>query len=118
MKNSSIIDIGTGSGCIAISLAHHLPEFDIIATDVSSDALELAKQNSSNNEIENIRFLHHDILKANSFPVKNVDIIVSNPPYVSKQEMNDLPVEIKNYEPEIALTDYDSGLLFNERIFS
>jgi len=118
MKNPSIIDIGTGSGCIAISLAHHLPDCKITATDVSQEALDLAQLNSSTNRITNINLLNHDILTAKNFPLETVDIIVSNPPYVAANEMIDLPDEIKNYEPEIALTDYKSGLIFYEKILS
>jgi release factor glutamine methyltransferase len=118
MKKPSIIDIGTGSGCIAISLAHHLPDCKIDATDVSQGALDLAQLNSSRNKTDNISFMIHDILTAKKLPFKTVDIIVSNPPYISTDEMNDLPDEIKNYEPEIALTDYKSGLIFYKKILS
>jgi release factor glutamine methyltransferase len=118
IQNPSIIDIGTGSGCIAVSLAHHITDSQITATDVSNEALDLAKSNASLNEINNLDFIHHDILNEEKLPVKNIDIIVSNPPYVSATEMNDLPQVIKNFEPEIALTDYDSGLQFYEKILS
>lgn len=118
IKNPSIIDIGTGSGCIAISLAHHLADCIITATDVSQEALDLAQINSSTNEINNINFLNHDILSEKKIRLEKVDIIVSNPPYISKSEMKDLPDEIKNYEPEIALTDFKSGLIFYEKILS
>ena len=57
-------------------------------------------------------------MEANSFPLDTIDIIISNPPYVSAVEMNDLPDEIKNYEPELALTDYKSGLDFYDKILS
>lgn len=118
MKNPSLIDVGTGSGCIAISLAHFIPDSKIIATDVSMPALKIARQNSIDNKVDNVNYILHNILETDKLPVKSIDIIVSNPPYVSKKEMIDLPGEIKDFEPEIALTDYDSGLLFYEKILS
>jgi len=118
IKNPSILDIGTGSGCIAISLEHYLQNSEITATDISKDALDLAQSNASINGITKIDFIHHDILTAEILPVKSVDIIVSNPPYVSTNEMSELPKEIRNFEPEIALTDYKSGMLFYEKILS
>ena len=123
VKNSkseilSIVDIGTGSGCIAISLAHYLPQCKITATDISQDALELAKINAADNNTNHVNFLKHDILSTKIFPLETVDIVVSNPPYVSINEMNGLADEIKKYEPEIALTDFKAGILFYEKILS
>ena len=117
-ENISIIDIGTGSGCIAISLAHYLTDCKIIATDISQEALNLAKNNATANKTNNVNFLKHDILMASKFPVESIDIIVSNPPYISVAEMNDLPNEIKNFEPEVALTDNKNGILFYDKILS
>ncbi len=117
-ENISIIDIGTGSGCIAISLAHYLTDCKIIATDISQEALNLAKNNATANKTNNVNFLKHDILMASKFPVDSIDIIVSNPPYISVAEMNDLPNEIKNFEPEVALTDNKNGILFYDKILS
>jgi release factor glutamine methyltransferase len=118
IKNPFILDVGTGSGCIAISLAYHLPDSLITATDVSVDALGVAESNAKQNEIENISFLHHDIFAGDGFQAEKLDIIVSNPPYVSAEEMDELPEEIKNHEPSVALTDFKSGLLFYEQILS
>jgi release factor glutamine methyltransferase len=115
----TIWDVGTGSGCIAISLAHFWPECSIIATDVSLPAISIAKKNAQNNQInDNIKFFHHDILKDKLIKEKNVDVIVSNPPYVSIEEFSMLSPEIRNYEPGIALTDYGNGLLFYKKILS
>jgi len=118
IKNPSIIDIGTGSGCIAISLARYIKDCKITATDISKEALDLAKSNASSNATDNIDFINHDILNTEKLPLKNVDTIVSNPPYVSTNEMSELPKEIRNFEPEIALTDYKTGLQFYEKILS
>lgn len=110
-----IIDIGTGSGCIAISLAKHLPFSKVMAIDISDKALEMAEVNAKLNNIDNIEFQKVDIL--NSFPLfkERFDIVVSNPPYVSLSEFDSLQPEIMNYEPKMAVTDYDNGLVFYSR---
>lgn len=114
----SIVDIGTGSGCIAISLTHYLPQCRITATDISQDALDLAQNNAADNNNNQVKFLKHDILSSRNFPIETTDIVVSNPPYVSIDEMSGLPDEIKRFEPEIALTDYNVGIRFYEKILS
>jgi len=118
-KGCWIWDIGTGSGCIAISLAHHWPECHLLATDVSKEALEIAIKNAEiNNTISKIDFLQHDILCDES-PIKNtIDIIISNPPYISLEEYKNLDPEIRQFEPEIALTDFGSGTIFYHKILS
>ncbi|HPI19813.1 MAG TPA: peptide chain release factor N(5)-glutamine methyltransferase [Candidatus Kapabacteria bacterium] len=122
IKNTSkenkyrILDIGTGSGCIAIALAKHLPNSEIIAIDISKEAISLAKENSSLNNTKNAKFFQYDIFKGIEAKEK-FDIIVSNPPYISKSEYLELDDTVKNYEPKIALTDESDGLQFY-RLFS
>jgi release factor glutamine methyltransferase len=114
-----ILDIGSGSGNIAIALAVHLPHSKIISTDISEDALRVAKENSEQLNVSGrIKFIRHDILKndLNNFPV--FDIVVSNPPYVSKENYSTIQKEIKNFEPSIAVTDYNDGLTFYRAISS
>ena len=77
----SILDIGTGTGCIAISLAKHLPNSKVYALDISEKALEVAKENAVNNNV-NVTFIHDDILSLKNNIETKFDIIVSNPPYV------------------------------------
>ena len=113
-QTESILDIGTGTGCIAIALALKLKNCAIEAVDSSREALDLAKKNTKlNNVVENITFKKLDIL--NDTICNKYDIVVSNPPYVSKQDYEVLPKEIKNYEPKDALTDMDDGLKFYRR---
>ena len=114
-----IWDIGTGSGCIAVSLAKYWQESLIFATDISQDALDLAKSNAENFLVaEKIRLYKHDIF-SDPFPFdEKIDIVVSNPPYISKTELNEIDDEIKNYEPIVALTDNNNGIRFYERILS
>ncbi len=117
-ENLTILDIGTGSGNIAVSLAHNLPGSGITATDISKEALELAEKNAVMNKVENqIKFIQHDILKSDSI-VESFDIIVSNPPYVSVKDFEELRPELKVYEPRHALTDDSDGLIYYRAIIS
>lgn len=109
----NILDIGTGSGNIPIALAYHLPNAQIIATDISAEALTLAQENASEHNLsDRIRFMQHNIVKADmdNFPL--LDLVVSNPPYVSVVNYSSLQKEIKDYEPRAALTDESDGLSF------
>ena len=94
------MDIGTGSGCIAISLAKNLPNAKVSALDISSDALEVAKENAKLNNVS-IDFIHADIFEYKS--EKKYDVIVSNPPYVLESEKLLMKKNVLDYEPEIAL---------------
>jgi release factor glutamine methyltransferase len=108
----SILDIGTGSGCIAIALKKHYSSALIHALELSEDALQTAKENATMNEVE-IGFEQSDIL--NDFPKGKYDIIVSNPPYVSEKEKEEMRPNVLKYEPHLALFSADP-LLFYERI--
>ncbi|MBN2424180.1 MAG: peptide chain release factor N(5)-glutamine methyltransferase [Calditrichaceae bacterium] len=119
----SIIDIGTGSGCIAVSLARLIPRSAVYAVDVSLDALKIAQENAvTNQDLENtplpIQFFPYDVFSdwPENLP-KKFDILVSNPPYIAQSEMPALPEEVLHHEPEIALCDGADGLKFYQRIF-
>jgi len=110
-----IVDVGTGSGAIAVVLAHELLEAAVTATDVSAAALKVARENAQRNSVaERIRFLEGDLLE----PVagERFDIVVSNPPYVSVGDRESLAVEVREYEPEQALFAGADGLDVYERI--
>ena len=100
LNRKEILDIGTGSGCVAISLAKNLSNAKVTALDISSDALEVAKENAKLNNV-NIEFIHADIFDYQSD--KKYDIIVSNPPYVTELEKILMNQNVLNFEPEIAL---------------
>lgn len=111
-KGEIIVDIGTGAGNIAVSLAGELPQARILATDISSPPLETAQMNASRHKATNIAFL-----KGNLFlPLKRLglegkcDFIISNPPYVSEAQWETLPEEIRLYEPKKALVSGKTGL--------
>ena len=112
----NILDIGTGSGCIAISLAKLLSNVKIIATDISSSALKIAQRNALLNNLDDkIKFINSDLFTSYELRFTNYDIIVSNPPYIPASEIEVLQAEIK-YEPRIALDGGKNGLDFYRRI--
>lgn len=104
-----ILDIGTGSGCIAVSLAKHLPNAKIYALDLSEKAIETAKQNAKINNVE-VTFIEADILKTQAIEDLKFDIIVSNPPYVRDQEKLLMKPNVLDHEPHLALfvRDHDA----------
>ena len=100
LDGKEILDIGTGSGCIAISIAKNLPNSKVSALDISNDAIEVAKENAKLNNV-NIEFINADIFEYQSD--KKYDFIVSNPPYVLESEKILMKQNVLNYEPELAL---------------
>jgi release factor glutamine methyltransferase len=107
------VDVGTGSGAIAVALAHKLPQASVTAIDLSEPALAVARENAVNNGVE-IRILEGDLLA----PVagERFDIVVSNPPYVPSSERETLSVEVREFEPELALFAGDDGLEVYRRL--
>ncbi|WP_461533537.1 peptide chain release factor N(5)-glutamine methyltransferase [Sinomicrobium sp.] len=115
-RGLSILDIGTGSGCIAIALAKNLPEAKVTAIDVSEKALDIARTNARANGAE-INFLCQDILNTDKLPGEKMDIVVSNPPYVRNLEAGEMKDNVLNYEPHTALfVADDNPLIFYEKI--
>ena len=109
-ENIYILDMGTGSGCISISLKHNLPSSNIFALDISKEALSIAKKNALDNKT-NITFIESDMT---TYKDKLYDVIISNPPYISYEEpIMDL---VKNNEPHLALYAKDNGLYFYKKI--
>lgn len=119
--NLSILEIGTGSGCISIALGKKLDElemkYNIVAIDISKDALDVAAYNLEKIEGSNekISFVEKDIFEIDTFN-KDIDYIVSNPPYIPYIEFEGLNEEVNKYEPTISLTDYKDGLTFYRKI--
>lgn len=111
-----ILDIGTGSGCIAISLALELPGSSVMALDVSEEALSLAKENAEELQAD-VHFIRANILEENPPEVKSLDILVSNPPYVREEEAELMQPNVLEWEPHLALfVKNDDPLLFYHRI--
>ncbi len=115
ITNPKILDIGTGSGCIAIALAKNKPQAEVFAIDISEKALETAQTNAQENKVV-VHFEKRDILKS-TFSDRKYDIIVSNPPYVRELEKKEINKNVLNYEPHKALfvTD-DNPLIFYDKI--
>ena len=109
-----ILDIGTGSGCIAIALAQSLEEAKVLGIDVSKDALALAKENAVLNQTQ-VVFQEVDILQALPRIDQRFDIVVSNPPYIAPEEKDHLQAEVALFDPALALFDESDGLTFYHR---
>jgi release factor glutamine methyltransferase len=116
MAEPSLIDIGTGSGAIAVALAKRLPAAKVTATDLSTDALEVARRNAAKHGVaERIRFLHGDLFAP--LPAgETFDFILSNPPYIASEEIASLPAGVRDYEPHTALDGGPGGYAVFDRL--
>lgn len=112
----SICDIGTGSGAIAISLAHYLPQARVFACDISGQALETARDNAARLQVE-VEFREGDLLSPFFDKTNYFDLIVANLPYIPWEEYQELDSGIKNYEPQIALLAPGDGLDIYRRLW-
>ena len=113
LSHPRILEVGTGSGCISISIALMRGDAKILSIDISQNALNKAQENSDYHKTNNVKFLNLDFLK--EIPSDRFDIIVSNPPYIPLEEMKNIMIDVKEHEPEIALTDFNDGLVFYDR---
>ena len=113
LSRPKVLEVGTGSGCIAIAIGSARKDAKILSIDISTSALEIAKNNVRVNKISNVTFSKLDFMKET--PKGEYDLIVSNPPYISKYEMNTIMSDVSHYEPHIALTDNEDGLEFYRR---
>ncbi len=110
-----ILDVGTGSGCIAVTLCAEIPELTCDAVDIDPKALELARENARRHTVaERIHFIPLDILREP--PPAVYDVIVSNPPYLTDSELQETGPEVRDFEPGCALSDGADGLVFHRRL--
>lgn len=115
-ESISILDLCTGSGAIAVSLAHFLPNARVLATDISDDTLTVAKTNAEINKVQNrVSFIKADALIKTDFG-QRFDILVSNPPYIESAVIPTLDKDVKDFEPIKALDGGDDGLIFYKNI--
>lgn len=113
-----IVDVGTGSGCMAVTLAREIGDARVMATDISMAALRVAQRNAARyGLLERIKFVACDLLTALA-EAPHADFIISNPPYVVEREMATLQREVRDWEPHVALTDFADGLNFYRRLLS
>ena len=113
IDSPNILDVGTGSGCIAITLGLEISSANVLGVDISMDALTIANKNKKKLFAGDVSFEQIDILKR--IPVDKYDILISNPPYITKDEISSIDTDIKDFEPIIALTDNKDGLTFYRR---
>lgn len=114
-----ILDIGIGSGNISIALLKNLPEATAVGIDISKDAIELAELNAkANSVLERLNLIQFNILDNDINIFEKFDLIVSNPPYISESEFENLEPELKVFEPSNSLTDYSDGYKFYRTIIS
>ena len=116
-QSPKILDLGTGSGALAISVAKEVPQARFWATDLSAAALSLARRNAERHGVsDRIEFIPGELWD----PIINLDItfdiIISNPPYITSEEYNDLAPEVRDYEPRLALDGHEGGMYFIEKI--
>lgn len=123
----NVLDIGTGSGAIAISLGKEVTNSKIVGLDISLNALEVAKKNKELNKVDNVEFYYSDLFEIfknikeekallEGITIRKFDLIVSNPPYIPLNEYEELMPEVKNHEPKGALTDGGDGYFFYDKI--
>jgi len=118
LRTPAVLDLGTGSGCIAVSLAHLKKDAHVTATDISPDALDVARRNAAKHGVaERMTFLQGDLFAALP-PESNFDLIVSNPPYIAQSEFASLAPDVRDHEPRLALDGGPDGLAFYRRIAS
>ena len=112
--HDQVLDIGTGSGAIAISMKLLRKDLDVYATDISAEALEIARQNASYLDAE-VHFIHTDLYPLTS---QRYALIVSNPPYINASDYQNLDAKVRDYEPKLSLYARDDGLEYYRRIIS
>lgn len=109
----TVLDIGTGSGAIAISIAKYCKDVNVLAVDINKNALDMANKNANLNNVSNISFLQSDLFDK---VVDNFDMIVSNPPYIKTEDISTLDTNVKDFEPILALDGGEDGLDFYKKI--
>lgn len=112
----NVLDLCTGSGCLALAIAKHHEKSDVVGTDFSLKTLEYARENARINGIRNVTFLQGDLYEP--LRGRRFDIIVSNPPYIKREDIDNLAPEIKGWEPVEAVDGGEDGLHFYKRIIS
>jgi release factor glutamine methyltransferase len=114
-KKLRVLDLCTGSGCIILSIAKKFPENDFIGIDSSNFAIQIAKKNKKLLNVENVEFVKEDMF---NLKINNIDLLVCNPPYLAKEEMESLDHSVKKHDPENALTDFEDGTSYYKFLIS
>jgi len=115
-QGGTVVDIGTGAGPIALSIADERPDVRVIATEISDDALEWARKNRDELGLD-VELIHCDLFEGLANELRRaIDVVISNPPYISENERSSLPTEVADHEPDVALFAARDGLEIFERI--
>jgi release factor glutamine methyltransferase len=118
-KIRRVVDLGTGTGCIAISMAKVFPEIEFYAVDICGAALQVAKTNVETHGLTNVHLVEADIRAADFWPlVSSMDLIIANPPYIGENEKSDLSKAVVDFEPHKALFAENAGLYYYELILA
>src|SRR6056297_1354468 len=116
-RHIKALDIGTGSGAIAISLGYYCRNAEVLGIDINPKAIEVAKRNVKNNDLYNVNIIKGDIfMEKFDFPNEKYDIIMSKPPYIKTEDIEKLQLEVSQFEPKNALDGGKSGLKFHNQI--
>lgn len=107
-----VIDLGTGSGCIAIALKMARPDWEVAGADVSDEALDVARRNAAANGVD-IRWIRADFFRDEELPAGPFDLVVSNPPYIRPEEKEDMEKQVKDFEPAFALFHPDPSAVYS-----
>jgi len=117
-----VLDLCTGSGCLALAIAKNLPDADVYGTDISKEAIRYASENAKLNDVKNVTFLKGSLFEPLTQLISNMplkfDVIVSNPPYIKSHDILDLEPEISKWEPKNALDGGENGLRYYRDILS
>lgn len=109
-----VVDVGTGSGCIAIAVGKNSPKMRVYATDISPKALKVARKNAVSNNVKNVKFIETNLIE--KIP-NNIDLILANLPYIPTVNWRNLPVAIRNFEPKVALDSGKNSLTLYKKLF-
>ncbi|MFO7887299.1 MAG: peptide chain release factor N(5)-glutamine methyltransferase [Eubacteriales bacterium] len=116
-KTIKVLDIGTGSGAIAVSFAYYCRDAQVLGIDINQKAIEVAKKNVKKNNLPNVNIVKGDVfMEKFDFPNEKYDIIMSNPPYIKTRDIEKLQLEVSQFEPKNALDGGQSGLKFHNQI--
>ncbi|MBA3237029.1 MAG: peptide chain release factor N(5)-glutamine methyltransferase [Parachlamydiaceae bacterium] len=113
LSGKLLVDLCCGSGCIGIALKRRFPDLEVVSTDLSPEAVAIAQANATLNSVE-INFVVGDFLQP--LAGKRIDYLVCNPPYIAEEEFSQLEIEVRNFEPKMALVGEDKGLAFYKRL--
>lgn len=113
----NVLELCTGSGCIAVSLAKHCKNIEILAVDISTDALEVCKTNIAKHKLES-RIIPENCDALKQIPNGSFDLLIANPPYIESNTITNLEYSVKNFEPHLALDGGSDGLIFYRAIFN